>query len=155
MQTQHIPQHCTGENSLELEVMDRKNRLYPVKSRNSKILLAQVNRRQRGMPVIAVDDIGHEVRHMQNALKYCLGKERNALAVVILAVNAVAFEIIFVVDEIIRYAVIFHGQKAAILPPPGELDVKAGDRLHFRAVLFRDNAELWQDDRISNPALAI
>ena len=79
--------------------------------------LLQEYRDQRGLPVIAVQDVGLEIDMLQD-LQNGLAEERETLRVIEIAVQAFPAEIILVVQEIISHSVSLGRENAAVLRSP-------------------------------------
>ena len=65
-------------------------------------------------------------------------EEGKALCVVKVAVNALAFEVILVVNEVVDDVVDLCLEDAAVLAPPSHRNTDAGDKAHLVPQLLRD-----------------
>ena len=81
--------------------MYRENGLYfPVKLR---LFIAQINWDQRRLPVVAADNVRLEVKQRHD-FHYSAGEKAEALAVIHVAVQVGAVEVLLVVHEVIDNA---------------------------------------------------
>ena len=106
--------------------MDGEHRLDAVELVQVAVVQVQVDGGQRGLPVVAVDDVRLKVgveQHLQNGA----GKEGEPFAVVIEAVQAAALEVILVVDKVEGDAVVFRLEQAAVLAAPAHRHAEVGD----------------------------
>ena len=99
-QTQDLLEHLVAVLALELDVVDREDGLHVGALRDLLVELAQEDAAQRGLPVVAVQDVTLELGYLGDGLADGLGEEREALAVVKVAVEAVTLEVGLVVDEV-------------------------------------------------------
>ncbi len=76
---------------------------------------------EAGVPVVAVEDIGPEADTGQG-FENGAGVVGVALGFVVVAVEAGAVEVVFVVEEIKRDVPVPEGEEAAVLPPPADRD---------------------------------
>ncbi len=97
------------------------------------------------MPVVAVEDVGGEVEVWQR-LEHRPAEKGEPLAVVVEAVQPLATEVVFVVDEIIDQAVILEALDAAVKLPPAEGHLQALRINHLLPPRGRDVAVLGHDD---------
>ena len=116
-QTEHVAENLLAVNALILDVMDGENIFYVLVA-----LAVCVHRRiidwdESRLPVIRMNNVGLEV-DIRDYFEHGAGEERKALRVVIVAVDAVALEIILVVDEVEDYAVHLRLEDAAVLSAP-------------------------------------
>ena len=128
--------------SLVGNVVDREHRLDAAELIQMAVVQVQVDGRQCGLPVIAVDDVRLKVgveQHLQNGA----GEERETFAVVIEAVQAAALEVILVVDEVKDNAVALGLEQAAVLAAPAHGHAEVGDIgqriLEFQVAVQRHN----------------
>ena len=99
------------------DVVDGKDRLDAAELVQMAVVQVEINRGQRGLPVVAVDDVRLKVsveQHLQNRA----GEEGEALAVIVEAVQAAALEVILVVQEVVGHAVHIGLEQAAVLAAP-------------------------------------
>ena len=124
-------------HALVLDIVNGENRLDVLIARRLRIHGAVIHRRERGLPIVAVDDVGLEF-DMRQHFKHGAREERKALRIVIIAVDAVALEIVLVVEQIVDDAVRFGLKNAAVLPPPGNRHGDARQKRHFILELLLD-----------------
>ena len=133
--------------------MDGEYRLDVVTLRDATVELAQEHGAERGLPVVAVQDVALELGHLADGLADRLREEGVALAVVKVAVEAVALEVGLVVNEVEVEVLDRELLDAAVVVPPREGHVEVGDVAHLVLVLLRDGGVLGQDDR--NPGTRV
>ena len=73
------------------------------------------------MPVVAVQDVRRPIQARQH-VQHRFTEEAEPLGFVIEIVQALAAEVVFVVDEIDSHAFVLQLEQAAVLPPPAQLD---------------------------------
>ena len=100
-----------------------------------------------------MDDVGLEA-DVRNYLKYGAGEERKTLCVVIVTIDAVALEIILVVDKIEDNAVYLRLEDAAVLPAPRDGDGDMCDELHLVAQFLLYSAVERHNNTAADKALA-
>ena len=108
------------------DVVDGEHRLDAVELVEVTVVQVEVHRRERGLPVVAVDDVGLEIgveQHLEDGAR----KESEALAVVVEAVQAAALEVILVVDKVVGDAVVLGLEQAAVLAAPADRHAEVGD----------------------------
>ena len=126
--------------------MDREHRLDVVVSGKALGELAEEHARERRLPVVAVEDVGPgKLRHATQALRNGLREEREALAIVKVAVDGIATEVVLVINEVVVDAVIVEVVDAAPDVTPTQVHPEIGHVVHLVAVLRRDTAVLGQD----------
>ena len=76
--------------------------------------ILKIDGHQRRLPVVAVEDVGHPVQTGQQ-VDDRLAEKGEALAVVVLAVQRAAAEIVLVVHEVPCHAVLLQREQAAAL----------------------------------------
>ena len=106
----------------------------------------EVDGYQRRLPVVAVEDVGHPVQTGQQ-VDDRLAEKGEALAVVKLAVQRIAAEVVLVVHEIPRHAVLFQRKQAAVLVPPAQIHIDIAAERHLLPPLPADLAVQRQDHR--------
>ena len=82
----------------------------------------EVDGHQSGLPVVAVNDVGpelHVVQHPDNGP----GEKAEPLAVVHVAVQVRAVEVLLVVQEVPDHAILFQGKQAAVHMAPGQVHI--------------------------------
>ena len=108
-------------------------------------LIQQVDGHQSGLPVVAVNDVGEEAQ-MAGGLDDRPGEEGEALGVVIVAVEAAAFEVILVVHEIVGHAVPLKLKETAVGVAPGQMDMEILKIGHLAAPVVPDALIKGEDD---------
>ena len=108
--------------ALILDIVDGEHGLDVFIERTGREHQIVVDRDQSGLPVVAVDDVRLPVEVGQH-FEHCLGVVREALCVVVLAVDLTAREVILVVDEVEGHAVRLIAENAAVLVAPAQTDV--------------------------------
>ena len=124
VQTENVAEDVGAILPLEFEIVDREHGADVAVAGGVAVLLAQKHRRERRVPVVAVEDIREKVRQIPAAFADGLGEERHALAVVKVAVSAVAPEVIFVIEEIPSDAAAPQLEEPAVLAAPAERDIE-------------------------------
>ena len=119
---EHVLQDLAAVAALILDIMDSENGLDVLIERTGREHQVVVDRHQSGLPVVAVDDIRLPVEVRQH-LEHCLGVVREALCIVVLAVDLTAREIVLIINEVIGHAVLFVAENAAVLVAPAETDI--------------------------------
>ena len=108
-----------------------------------------VDRDEGGLPVVAVDDVGLEAVQffeVLDGIENGTGEEREPFRVVIVPVEAGAFEVVFIVQQVVGDTVRFCFEHAAVLSSPGDGDVEVQKVLHLGALLFGDRTVKRKDD---------
>ena len=104
-----------------------KTLLVPLSSGDPVALLQQIDGHQGGLPVVAVDHVRMPVQPA-HALHHGPGEIGEALAVVIVAVNVGALEVVLVVHKPVGDAVLLQLKDAAVGGAPGQRDVEVLSR---------------------------
>ena len=124
------------------DVVDGKDRLDAAELVQMAVVQVEINRGQRGLPVVAVDDVRLEIgveQHLQNRA----GEEGEALAVIVEAVEAAALEVILIINEVVDHAVALGLEQAAVLAAPAHRHAEVGDIgqriLEFQITVQRHN----------------
>ena len=146
VQTQQVLQHLVAVTPLVLDIVDGEHALASPQLPDPFPLLQEVNGHQGGLPVVAVDDVRVPVQ-VGRRLDDGTGEKGEPLAVVIVAVDLGAFEIIFVVHEEVGDVVLPQLQDAAVGRPPGHPAVPVAQELHFLPVLLR-HALIEREDHL-------
>ncbi len=120
--------------------MYREDRAHVVVERQALVILAQEDRGQSRLPVIAVQDVATEIRQVLEALRDGLGEEGEALAVVEVAIEAVALKEMLIVDEVVVDAILLDALQTAVLASPPHVEIEVADMLHLVDVLLLDGA---------------
>ena len=102
--------------------MDGEDRFYVTVMLHIAVFIFEVNDRKGCLPVMCVEYVGVKINE-GHYIDDCLGEEREAFAVVVMTVQRLTVEIVFVVEEIVCHAVLFEGEYAAILVAPRKTDV--------------------------------
>ena len=129
---EHILQNLTAVAALVLDVVDSEHGLDVLVERTGSEHQVVVNRNEGGLPVVAVDHIRLPLQIGQY-FEYRLGVVREALCVVVLAVDLAACEVILIIDEIIGNAVRLIAEDTAVLVAPAQTDVSVFDVIEFFA----------------------
>ena len=129
---EHILQNLTAVAALVLDVVDSEHGLDVLVERTGSEHQVVVNRNEGGLPVVAVDHIRLPLQIGQY-LEYRLGVVREALCVVVLAVDLAACEVILIIDEIIGNAVCLVAEDTAVLVAPAQPDVSVFDVIELFA----------------------
>ena len=129
---EHILQNLTTVAALVLDVVDSEQGLDVLVERTGSEHQVVVNRNEGGLPVVAVDHIRLPLQIGQY-LEYRLGVVREALCVVVLAVDLAACEVILIIDEIIGNAVCLIAEDTAVLVAPAQTDVSVFDVIELFA----------------------
>ena len=134
---EYVIRDLASELTLILDVVNRKYRLDAVVPGTIAVMNTVINRNQRSLPVVAVDDV-RLVADCRKHIQYGAAEERKTLRVVIFAVNLSALEIVFVVNEVVGDAVLLQTENAAVLIAPRQLHIQAGDKRHLVAPFLRN-----------------
>ncbi len=132
IEAEKVLEHLTAVTALVLDVMDGVDALGIVELGNAVALLQQVDGRKGGLPVVAVEYIRVPVQ-VSHALHHRTGEEGEPLAVVIVAIEAGALEIILVVHKPIGHALPLQLKNAAVGGTPAQGDAVALQILHLTA----------------------
>ena len=135
--TKHIPGNLHAVLPLILDVVDGEHRLDIVVFGDAAVEGVQINRHQRGVPIVGMDDVRVKVDVVEH-LHRRLGEEGEALRVVVVAVQIVPLKVILVVQEVVDNPLMAGFENAAILVSPGKRNVKVAHKLHPLAELLRD-----------------
>ena len=108
------------------DVVDGEDGLDAVELIQMAVVQVQVHGHQRGLPVVAVDDVRGEI-DVEQRLQHSAGEEGEALAVIVEAVEAPAFEVILVIQEVVGHAVHLGFEQAAVLAAPAHRNGVIGD----------------------------
>ena len=127
---EHILEDLAAVAALVLDVVDGEHGLDILVEGTRGEHQVIVHRHQRGLPVIAVDDVRLPFQVGQH-LEHRLGKIGEALRVVILAVDLAAGEIVLVVDEIEGHAVRLIAEHAAVLVAPAQAHIGVFQVIEF------------------------
>ena len=134
---EHILEDLAAVAALILDVVDGKYGLDVLIERAGGEHQVVVYRHERGLPVVAVDDVRLPVQIGQH-LEHGLGVIGEALCVVILAVDLAAGEVILVVDEVEGDAVRFIAEDAAVLVAPAQTDIGVFEVIELLAPFLPD-----------------
>lgn len=152
-ETEHVAEYLFAVNALILDVVDGEYVLYALIALAVCVHRRVVDRDESRLPVIRMDDVGLEV-DVRDYLKYRAGEERKTLRVVIVTIDAVALEIILVVDKIEYNAVYLRLEDAAVLPAPRDWDGDMCDKLHLVAQFLLYSAVERHNNTAADKALA-
>ena len=135
-QAEEVLQGLLAVAALILDIVDGKHRLDAPDLRPAHALVLQIDGHQGGLPVVAVDDLGHELEGGQQG-DDGPGEEAVALPVVVVPIESVPLEIVLVIHEVPHHAVLLQTEQAAVDPPPAEGDLDMADKLHLILPLIR------------------
>ena len=152
-ETEHVAEYLFAVNALILDIVDGEYVLYALIALAVCVHRRVVDRDESRLPVIRMDDVGLEV-NVRDYLKYRAGEERKTLCVVIVTIDAVALEIILVVDKIEDNAVYLRLEDAAVLPTPRDWDGDMCDELHLVAQFLLYSAVERHNNTAADKALA-
>ena len=122
VQAEQVAQRLHAVAALILDVVDGQGGLDAAESVLPHTVVLQVDGHQGGLPVVAVDDLRPEFQMGQHSHDGP-GEEAEALAVVHVAVQVRAVEVLLVVQEVPGHAVPLQGEQAAVAVPPGQIYV--------------------------------
>ena len=88
------------------------------------------NHSQRRLPVVGVNDIRHKSCDLRT-LDHSAAEEREPFTFIIEPVDFAAFEIVFVIHEVIDHAVLLKFEDPHVLAAPGNWDVLMSEERHF------------------------
>ena len=145
-QPQRILNRLDREHALILEVVDGVDGLHILIERELRILNLEQRRDHAGLPVVAVDDVGLEVKMHQRVDDRAVKEAEALVFVAAQTVDIGAAEVILVIHEVEGHALIFKALHAAVLAAPAKLDLKLAFELHLADILFRDGGVERQDD---------
>ena len=132
--------------ALILDVVDGEHRPDAAHRLPPGTHVLEIDGHQRRLPVVAVEDVGHPVQTGQQ-VDDRLAEEGEALAVVELAVQRTAAEIVLVVHEVPRHAVLLQREQAAVLVAPAQVHIDIAAERHLLPPLLADLAVQRQDHR--------
>ena len=138
---------------LILNVVDREQRFDAAVPVVVRVEQAVVDRHQRRLPVVHVDNVGLKFDVRQH-LEHGAGEESKALGVVEVAVKPLTLEVILVVDEIVDHIADLRLKDAAILAAPRHRHADAGEEFHFLTQLLRNALVKRHDDAAADQARA-
>ena len=145
VEAEYIAHDVLREDALILEIVDCVERADVLVTLIALVLDLQQNIDETRVPVIRMDDIRPKV-HGGQQVQDGAAEEREALCIIVIAVEALALEVLFVVDKVVRNAVVLELVEANKLGTPGDRDLPVVDMLHRIAELLRDLAEFRHDD---------
>ena len=140
-----VLEHVPAIAALEGDIVDGEDGLDAGVVRPAGEHEVVVDRDERGLPVVAVDDVGLPVEVGQD-LEHGLTKVCEPFGVVILAIELGAGKIVLVVDEVIDDAALVIAEDAAVLVAPAKLDVGVFDVGHLVAEVLADGAVQRAED---------
>ena len=146
VQAEQIAHRIGAKTALILNIMDGKYGFDTPHRLPAGGDVPQIHRDQRRLPVIAVDHLRHPVQAGQQ-IHHRLAEKGKALAVIILAVQTAAAEIVLVIHEIPGNAPVFHDENAAILVPPCHIHIDIAAVDHPLTPLLGDAVIQRQDHR--------
>ena len=145
-QAQGVLHVLDAEDALVLQVVDGEGRAHLAVEGEVAVLDIEQRGDHAGLPVVAVDDVRLEAQVRQR-VDDCAAEV--AVALVLVAAHAVdvgAAEVVLIVHEVERDALIDQGLDAAVLVTPAQLDLKLALILHLLAEGIGDGAVQRQDD---------
>ena len=145
VETEEVFQGLLAVPALVLDVVDGVDRLGVVELGHAVALFQQVDGHQSGLPVVAVEHLGMPVQ-VARGLDDGAGEEGEALAVVIVAIDAGTLEVIFVVHEVVGDIVALELENAAVRGTPSQADVEVEEVGHLAAPLLTDALIEGEDD---------
>ena len=126
--------------SLELQIVNGEHGLDVLIQRQRRVLRLQKHGNQAGLPVVAVQNVGHKV-DLGNRFQHGLAEIGKPLALVLAAsIDIVAAEVLLVVHEIINHAVALQLFNAHILAAPAKVDIEIQNVLQLLAHARVDGA---------------
>ncbi len=137
-QTEGILNRLNREHALILEVVDGVNGLHILIERILRILNLEQGRNHAGLPVVAVDDIGLEIKMHKRVDDRAVEEAETLVFVAAQTIDVGTAEIILVIDKVEGYALILKALDAAILTAPAQLDLELTFELHLVDILLRD-----------------
>ena len=136
---QHVVEQHVGELALERHVVDREHGAHVFIEGETLVVLAQKDRGERGLPVVAVEHVALKaLGQVLQRLGHGLGEESEALAVIEEAVRVAARKVVLVVEEQVGDAVVHELFEPAVLVAPAKGHVEVAYVLHLLLVLVRD-----------------
>ncbi len=145
-QTEGILNRLDREHALILEVVNGVNGLHILIERILRILDLEQRRDHAGLPVVAVDDVGLEIKMHERVDDRAVEEAEALVFVAAQTVDIGAAEVILVVDEVEGHALILKALDAAILTAPAQLDLEFAFELHLADVFLRNGGVQRQDD---------
>ena len=139
LQIEHIPQDSLREYSLILEIMNRTDRFHGRTPRRPAIMRTQQDGNHADMPVVAMEDVRRPAQSRDN-VQDGFAEKAEPLRFVIKIIEALAAEIVFIVDKIDRHPFVLQLEQSAILATPAQLDRFRGNLAHLTAIRFRNIA---------------
>ena len=136
VQIEHVAKDAGREYPLILEVVDRAERFQRGAPGRLAVMRAQQHRNHAGMPVVAVQDVRRPIQSRQH-VQHRFAEETEPFGFVIEIVQALAAEVVFVIDEIDRHAFVLQLEQAAVLAPPAQLDRLGRHRFQLTAKTLR------------------
>ena len=137
--TQHIPGDVQAMLTLILDVVDGEHGFDVLIESIVTVEFIQVNRSHCGLPVVAVENINFKV-DVFDQFHSSFGVECKTFRIIVVAVETVSLEVVFVVQEVVGHAVIVCGVNTAVLISPSQSHVEIAEEFHFFAPFFFDVA---------------
>ena len=122
VQAEELAQDIGVVPALVLDVVDGDHGFDGAVAVLPHAVVFQVDGDQGRLPVVAVDHLGPELETVQHP-HHGPGEEGEALTVVGLTVEGAPAKVLLVVQEVPGYAVLLHGEQAAVVVPPGKVHV--------------------------------
>ena len=144
IQAEQVLQHLPAVAALVLDVVDGEYAPGPGQGGLAVAVLQQVDGHQGSLPVIAVDHIRGPA-DLIRGLNDRPGEKGEALAVVIMAVDPLAFEVALVVHKVVGDAVLLQLEQPAVDAPPGQAHIVILQKGHLTAPVL-PNALIERED---------
>ena len=130
-QAQHFPEEGVGHLALVFDVVDGEQGFDALVFRNVVVEALQESGHQGGLPVVAVDHIGIEI-DVGNGFQNGSGEVGKPFAVIVIPVDVVPVEVIFVVYKVIIEVGLGSGgfEDTTVQHPPAQRHAEAGDEFN-------------------------
>ena len=145
VQADDVLEDLVAVAALVLDVVDGEHALGAAQLGDAVFLLQQIDGDQGGLPVVAVDDVGRPVQ-LAGRFDDGPGEVGEALAVVKMAVDLPALEVVLVVHKPVGDALPLQLEDAAVDLPPGQGDVEVFEKGHLAAPVLANALVQGEDD---------
>ena len=135
VQAEQVAQGLHSKTALILNVVDGQRGLDGAEAVLPHAVILQVDGHKGSLPVVAVDDIGPKLemgKHPHDGP----GEKAEPLAVVDIAVQVRAEEILLIVQEVPGNTVLLQREQAAVAVPPGQVHIVIALELQLAAKAF-------------------
>ena len=122
VKTEEVPQRFPAIAALVLDIMDAEHRPDGAVAGVPDAVVLQVDGDQRRLPVVAVDDVRPELQVVQH-FHHCPGEKAEALAVIGIAIEPRAAEVLLVIQEVPGDALPLQGEESAVAVPPAKVHI--------------------------------